>query len=233
MKKNGFTLLELMIVVGILALLISILLPSLSRARQMAKDAAMAAALQEIEEAEALKGATQSLAAWSEQIPYDLRPDEEKEPGYHGFRGPAPETEPEEKPQEASTTPPKPQEASTTTEPPKPPATIRDLDKLILTRYGRLQGRVSPLTMQMIEEERVGQTVCAVGAMAITVMFLICMISVHRWSKSFEDKDSRECVQILGTLVGVVGMVISLGIGIGQLADSMTPIQSLMSRLLG
>ena len=65
MKKKGFTLIELLVVVAIIALLVTILLPSLGRARALAKRAACASNLSSISKGLALyKGEYNDSAPW-------------------------------------------------------------------------------------------------------------------------------------------------------------------------
>ena len=51
MRKRGFTLVELLVVIGIIAVLLSLLIPSLSRAREQAKRATCAANLHSVSQA--------------------------------------------------------------------------------------------------------------------------------------------------------------------------------------
>ncbi|MEM6560569.1 MAG: prepilin-type N-terminal cleavage/methylation domain-containing protein [Planctomycetota bacterium] len=63
--RAGFTLVELLVVIGIIALLISILLPSLNAARAQAKKVACAASLRELSNAMHIYA-----AEWDDYVPY-------------------------------------------------------------------------------------------------------------------------------------------------------------------
>ncbi len=67
MKPKGFSLIELMVVIAIIALLVAILLPSLDAARRLSRQLALETAVEKLEEYEGERR-QQSLVAWEDEL---------------------------------------------------------------------------------------------------------------------------------------------------------------------
>ena len=83
---NGFTLIEILVVVAIIALLLAILLPTLSRARELGRRSVCLSNLHEHAKAfTAYSGANRSLLPWTAHFRYSLMEGKY----YHGYKGAA------------------------------------------------------------------------------------------------------------------------------------------------
>ena len=85
-RNRGFSLIELIVVIGIIAILIGLLLPTLARVRESAKTVACAAQLRQVGQAILNYAGSNDgmLPAWSgsHSYPNDVRPDDPNGPGW-------------------------------------------------------------------------------------------------------------------------------------------------------
>ena len=105
------------------------------------------------------------------------------------------------------------------------------LDNAVKGRFRRLEKSIGPLTEQMIEEERLGQLAQAGGGLLFAVLFGVAIAVFRRVSNICKCQGDKEFCVIFSSVIGSIGIAISLIVFIVQFSDAMTPVLSLMSHV--